>query len=145
MRGENGLVIIQGIRRTIGEQGASSTAKSPARLTGGHYRSRTFPMLPAGEPGPLSRILESPFVLRRGALFYLFVGFSHRPYHETFVVVAGNPHRFSPQNKLTTLFTHAAELIELDGKTYMTSCGIEDPQALGRSGLWMSQLAWLKP
>ena len=133
MRGENGLVIIQGIRRTIGEQGASSTAKSPARLTGGHYRSRTFPMLPAGEPGPLSRILESPFVLRRGALFYLFV------------VVAGNPHRFSPQNKLTTLFTHAAELIELDGKTYMTSCGIEDPQALGRSGLWMSQLAWLKP
>ena len=97
-------------------------------------------------PGaPFSSILESPFVLRRGRLYYLFVGFSHRHYYETFVVVSENPYSFSDKHKLTTLFTHAAEFIDVDGETYMTSCGIEDPQLLNRSGLWLCKIRWVKP
>ena len=89
-------------------------------------------------------IFESPFVHRRGRLFYLFVGFSHRHYYESFVVVSDNPYRFSAEHKITTVFSHAPELIDIDGRTYMSSCGIEDPQMLNRSGLWMSALTWLR-
>ena len=97
-------------------------------------------------PGaPFSGIFESPYVTRHGGLYYLFVGFSHRHYYETFVVVSDDPRRFRHEHKLTTLFTHAAELIEIDGVTYMSSCGIEDPQCLNRSGLWMSRIRWLAP
>lgn len=97
-------------------------------------------------PGaPFSGIFESPFVLRHGPLYYLFVGFSHRHYYETFVVVSADPRRFHPEHKITTMFTHAPEFIEIDGVTYMSSCGIEDPQCLNRSGLWMSRLRWLAP
>lgn len=35
--------------------------------------------------------------------------------------------------------------IEIGGVTYMSSCGIEDPQGLNRSGLWISQIRWLSP
>jgi len=94
---------------------------------------------------PFSGIFESPFVLRHGSLYYLFVGFSHRHYYETFVVVSADPRRFHPEHKITTMFTHAPEFIEIDGVTYMSSCGIEDPQCLNRSGLWMSRLRWLDP
>jgi len=90
-------------------------------------------------------IFESPFVMRHGGLYYLFVGFSHRHYYETFVVVSADPRRFLPEHKITTLFTHAPEFIEIDGVTYMSSCGIEDPQVLNRSGLWMSRIRWLAP
>jgi beta-fructofuranosidase len=90
-------------------------------------------------------IFESPFVMRHGGLYYLFIGFSHRHYYETFVVVSADPRRFLPEHKITTLFTHAPEFIEIDGVTYMSSCGIEDPQCLNRSGLWMSRIRWLAP
>ncbi|MBI3909370.1 MAG: hypothetical protein HY320_00365 [Armatimonadetes bacterium] len=100
--------------------------------------------LPPGTPDWFG-IFESPFVLRREDLYYLFVGFSHRHYNETFVVVSRNPRSFTPRHKVTTLFTHAAELIDVDGETYMSSCGIEDPQWLNRSGLWMCKIKWLTP
>jgi len=97
-------------------------------------------------PGaPFSGIFESPFVLRHGALYYLFAGFSHRHYYETFVVVSADPRRFLPEHKVTTLFTHAPEFIDIDGETYMSSCGIEDPQCLNHSELWMSRIRWLQP
>ena len=100
--------------------------------------------LPPGTPSSFG-IFESPFVLRHEQLYYLFVGFSHRHYYETFVVVSADPRRFLPQHKITTLFTHAAEFIEIEGETFMSSCGIEDPQCLNRSGLWMCKIQWLAP
>ena len=90
-------------------------------------------------------IFESQFVHRKEDLYYLFVCLAHRHYYETFVVVSDDPYRFLPENKITTLFTHAHELIEIDGETYMSSCGIEDPQILNRSGLWICKLGWLAP
>ena len=97
------------------------------------------------DTAPLFGLFESNFVHKKDDLYYLFVCFAHRHYYETFVVVSGDPYNFSEQNKITTLFTHAPELIEINGQTYMTSCGIEDPQELNRSGLWLSKLNWLTP
>ena len=94
---------------------------------------------------PFSSVLESPFVFRHKDLYYLFVCFAHRRYYETLVVVSDTPYQFLPENTITTLFTHAAELIEIDGQTYISSCGIEDPQMLNRSGLWIAKLRWLVP
>jgi hypothetical protein len=90
-------------------------------------------------------IFESPFVVNRNGLYYLFVCFAHRHYYETFIVVSDNPYHFSPDNKITTLMTHAPEIIEIDGQMYMSSCGVEDPQNVKHSGLWMTLLKWLQP
>jgi len=90
-------------------------------------------------------IFESPFVLKREGLYYLFIGFSHRHYYESLVGVSDNPYCFKREHIITTVFSHAPELIEIDGNTYISSCGIEDPQCLNRSGLWIARLEWLTP
>lgn len=92
-----------------------------------------------------SGMLESPYVLDYNGLYYLFVGFSHRHYYETFVVASDNPYHFEMNNLVTTIFSHAPEFIKIKGVTYMSSCGIEDPQALNHSGLWISQIRWVAP
>ncbi|NOX52956.1 MAG: hypothetical protein GXP27_00660 [Planctomycetes bacterium] len=61
------------------------------------------------------------------------------------MIVSDTPYKFLPENTVTTLFTHAPELIEIDGQTYISSCGFEDPQILNRSGLWIAKLRWLAP
>jgi hypothetical protein len=88
---------------------------------------------------------ESPFVCRRGRLFYLFVGFSHRHYYESFVAVSDDPYHFRQEHIITTVFSHAPEIIEINGESFLSSCGIEDPQLFNRSGLWLARLAWLRP
>ncbi len=90
-------------------------------------------------------VFESPFVFRHNGLYYLFACFAHRRYYETLVIASDTPYKFLPENTVTTLFTHAPEVIEIDGQTYISSCGIEDPQALNRSGLWIAKLGWLTP
>ena len=95
--------------------------------------------------GPSWGVLESPFVFRHKELYYLFACFAHRRYYETLVIASDTPYRFLPENTITTLLTHAPELIEIDGQTYISSCGFEDPQVLTRSGLWIAKLRWLTP
>jgi len=90
-------------------------------------------------------IFESPFVYKKDGLYYLFICFAHQRYYQTFVVVSDNPYQFRQEDIITTLFTHAGELIEIEGITYMSSCGIEDPQLLNYTGLWIAQLKWMKP
>jgi len=90
-------------------------------------------------------LFESPFVYKKDGLYYLFVCFAHQRYYQTFVVVSDNPYHFRPQDVITTLFTHAPELIEIEGVTYMSSCGIEDPQIMNFTGLWIAKIKWMKP
>jgi beta-xylosidase len=97
------------------------------------------------EKGHWCSLYESPYVLERKGLYYLFVCYAHRRYYETWVVVSDNPYKFEPRNTITTIMAHAPEFIEIDGQMYISSCGIEDPQGLNRSGLWIAKLRWLKP
>jgi len=90
-------------------------------------------------------LYESPYVLARNGMYYLFICYAHRHYYETWVVVSDNPYKFEPPNTITTIMAHASEFIEIDGQTYISSCGIEDPQGMNRSGLWMAKVRWLKP
>lgn len=90
-------------------------------------------------------IFESPFVYKKDDLYYLFVCFAHQRYYQTFVVVSDDPYHFIEENIITTLFTHAPEIIEVEGQTYISSCGIEDPQLMNFTGLWIAKLSWLNP
>lgn len=86
--------------------------------------------------------MESPFVVYRNGLYYLFFTYAHRHYYETVVCYSEAADRFSIDNIVTTLYGHAAELLTYQGKTYMSSCGPEDGQRLNRHGLYLAELEW---
>ncbi|WP_439185394.1 hypothetical protein [Carboxylicivirga taeanensis] len=90
-------------------------------------------------------LIESPFLLERNGLWYLFFTYAHRRYAETLVVVSDNPDHFKyEKNTITTLFGHAAEIFEYKGKTYITSCGPEDQHYLNSHGITVAELGWTK-
>ncbi|MFI3295750.1 MAG: hypothetical protein R3Y19_06990 [Rikenellaceae bacterium] len=90
-------------------------------------------------------LIESPFLVERNGLWYLFFTYAHRRYAETVVVVSDNPDSFDYYNNtLTTMFSHAAEIFEYKGKVYFTSCGPEDEHYLNSHGVSMAELRWLK-
>ena len=89
--------------------------------------------------------IESPFVVKRNGLYYLFFTYAHRHYYETIVCVSDKYDEFSMNNIVTTIFGHASEIFDYEGKTYISSCGPEDDQVLNRHGLYLSELKWLIP
>lgn len=90
-------------------------------------------------------LMESPFLVERNGLWYLFFTYAHRRYAETLVVVSDNPDHFDyEKNTITTLFGHAAEIFECQGKTYITSCGPEDQHYLNSHGVTVSELGWVR-
>lgn len=89
--------------------------------------------------------MESPFLLQRKGLWYLFFTYAHRRYTETIVIVSDDPEHFEyPQNCLTTLFGHAAEIFSYKGKTYISSCGPEDHHFINTHGVTLAELKWAK-
>jgi len=88
---------------------------------------------------------ESPFLVPRGGLFYLFYTFAHRHYYETRVLVSNDWRHFDPEAVITTLYAHAAEILTFEGQDYISCCGMEDPQYLNRHGLYLARLNWLAP
>lgn len=74
--------------------------------------------------------LESPYVVKRGNLYYLFVTYtdcSASTYNNTLVFVSENPKDFGTccgtAKKVTSLNAHAPEIIECDGEWFITTCG----------------------
>lgn len=84
--------------------------------------------------------MESPFVVHRNRLYYLFFTHAHRHYYETVVCSSETVERFSTDNIVTTLYGHAAEVFNYQGKTFISSSGPEDGQRLNRHGLYLAQL-----
>jgi beta-fructofuranosidase len=79
---------------------------------------------------------ESPVVIRRGKFYYLFIG-PGDSYITTKVYRSTNPFRWTIDDEVATLKTHAAEIIrDTDGKWFISHCGI------GRDGLWLAPLKW---
>ena len=79
---------------------------------------------------------ESPFVVQRGASYYLFVG--PRPdYDGTDVFVSQDPFHWDIQNKVGHINAHAAEVVrDEDGHWYVSRCG------WGRGGVYLAPLTW---
>ncbi|MCG8306925.1 MAG: hypothetical protein MI975_05985 [Cytophagales bacterium] len=89
-------------------------------------------------------LIESPFLVERKGLWYMFFTYAHRRYAETIVVVSEDPDRFDYYNNtLTTLFGHAAEIFDYKGKTYISSCGPEDQHYANHQSVSLAELGWL--
>lgn len=90
-------------------------------------------------------LLESPYLVEHNGLWYLFVTYAHRRYAETIVIVSESDDNFDyVNNTITTMFGHAAEIFEYNGKQYITSCGPEDSCVANTHGVTMAELKWAK-
>lgn len=79
---------------------------------------------------------ESPYVVKRGDLYYLFVC-TNRPYNNTAVYVSADPFKWKPQDMVGSIAAHAAEVIaNPDGKWFMSRAG------WGEGGLYLAPLNW---
>jgi len=79
---------------------------------------------------------ESPFVVRRGKNYYLFIG-PRGGYRGTDVLRSENPFHWSLKNKVGHIDAHAAEVIrDVDGRWYVSHCG------WGQGGVYLAPLHW---
>ena len=83
---------------------------------------------------------ESPFVVRRGDKFYLFIGprdGDKDVFDGTDVFVSAEPTHFRVEDKVGHIPAHAPEVIrDSDGKWWISRCGAE------RGGVYLAPLAW---
>ncbi len=92
--------------------------------------------LTSGANAPLSPAwgaFESPFVVKKDDTYYLFATYtdcSESNYNDTLVFASSNPKRFGEYNggldgaiPIAKLSAHAPEILEKDGKYYITTCG----------------------
>jgi beta-fructofuranosidase len=88
------------------------------------------------EKGTFGGPTESPFVVRRGESYYLFVG--PRPdYNGTDVFVSDDPFHWTIENKVGHINAHCAEVVrDFDGKWYVSRAG------WGQGGVYLAPLTW---
>lgn len=91
--------------------------------------------LTSGEAAPLNPswgAFESPFVVEKDGVFYLFTTYtdcSKPTYHDTLVFASGDPLSFgcygAPDGAqpVTRLHCHAPEIVQENGSWYITTCG----------------------
>lgn len=80
---------------------------------------------------------ESPFVVARGADFYLFIG-PRDGFGTTAVFHSKDPFSFDPHSVVARFESHATEIVQdADGKTYASRAGA------GEGGVHLSPLEWL--
>ena len=83
---------------------------------------------------------ESPFVVRRGKQYYLFIGprdGDKDVFDGTDVFVSEDPLHFQLENMAGHIPAHAAEVIhDSDGKWWISRCGAE------RGGVYLAPLTW---
>ena len=80
---------------------------------------------------------ESPFVVRRGSSYYLFIG-PRQGYVGTEVFVSQDPFYWSANDRVGFIPAHAAELVrDVDGNWYVSHAG------WGQGGVFLAPLKWL--
>jgi hypothetical protein len=95
---------------------------------------------------------ESPFVVRRGGRYYLFIGpdwqglmdsfartgrYDRASYRRTRVLVSDDPLRFEAADQVGTIDAHAAEVVTDErGETWISHCG------WGQGGVFLARLHW---
>ena len=79
---------------------------------------------------------ESPFVVRRGPYFYLFIG-PRSGYTGVVVLRSESPLSWTLEDRVGYIEAHASEVVrDLDGKWYVSHCG------WAQRGVWLSPLYW---
>lgn len=79
---------------------------------------------------------ESPYVVRRGSFYYLFIG-PRDDYVGTNVYRSKDPFRWNPTDKVGFIKSHAAEIVrDADGRWYVSHAG------WGQGGLYLAPLIW---
>jgi beta-xylosidase len=83
--------------------------------------------------------VESPFVIKRGAYYYIFISARPWPYGYLEVFRSTSPFLWKVTDKVKWMDWHAPEIVrDLDGKWYITLCGYE-PE---RNGFSIWSLSW---
>lgn len=91
------------------------------------------------ETGTFGGPTESPFVVRRGRSYYLFICNAdvRGGYDATDVYRSEDPLRFRMEDRVATLGVHAGEVVrDVDGQWYVSHCG------WGRGGVYLAPLWW---
>lgn len=79
---------------------------------------------------------ESPFVVRRGANWYLFIG-PRGGYMGTDVFRGDSPYSFDVKDRVGHIESHAAEVVrDADGAWYVSHCG------WSQKGVYLAPLSW---
>lgn len=92
--------------------------------------------LTSGDFAPLSPgwgAMESPYVIKKDDKYYLFITYTDcntENYNDTLVFVSDDPSSFGEYNggnggaiPVAKLYVHAPEILESNGKYYITTCG----------------------
>lgn len=109
--------------------------------------------LTSGPQSPLNPswgAFESPYVVRHEGLYYLFTTYtdcSKPTYHNTLVFSSDNPCSFGEYNgqtgaqPITTLRTHAPEIIQDEEGWHITTCGWRK-SSFAKGAVKIAKLAW---
>lgn len=82
---------------------------------------------------------ESPFIVKRNGVFYLFICRAITDYNQTQVYWSTDPTNFPIENLVCQLPTHASEIIEVNqDEWYISNTGWD------KKGLYIAKLKWLK-
>ena len=112
--------------------------------------------LTSGENAPLKPAwgaFESPFVIKKDGLYYLFITYTDSvndsTYNDTFVFCSDDPKHFGEYNgdaggakPITVLQAHAPEVIEDHGKFYITTCGWNNKPIPNKGAVSIAPLEW---
>ena len=113
--------------------------------------------LTSGENAPLNPgwgAMESPFVVEKNGLYYLFVTYtdcSNDTYNQTLVFVSENPKSFGEYNggaggvsPVTTLSAHAPEIVKDGDDYYITTCGWLSKPIPHKGAVSIAKLSWVE-
>ena len=81
---------------------------------------------------------ESPYVFEHNGKFYLAVCTPFYHYRLTRVFVSDNPYRFDERNEVTSFIAHCAEILNFDGKWYLSHAG------WFYDGVYLAPITWIK-
>lgn len=111
--------------------------------------------LTSGDEAPLKPAwgaMESPYVVEKDGNYYLFVTYtdcSNDTYSNTLVFCSDNPKQFGEYNgekggikPITVLQAHAPEIIEENGRCYITTCGWRNKPIPNPGAVSIARLEW---
>ena len=115
-----------------------STKWVVAYSTSSNLKKWSKPQICFDENTSMPRV-ESPFVVKRGDYYYIFISARPWPYGYMEVFRSSSPYSWKVTDKVKWMDWHAPEIIrDLDGKWYITLCGNE-PE---RNGFSVWPLYW---